>query len=48
LKNSKFIDGAPADKVAEVRTRITDFKRQIAEVEQQEAVVSALVERRRA
>ena len=48
LKDSKFVDRAPADKVAEVRTRITDFKRQIAEVEQQEAVVSALVERRRA
>jgi valyl-tRNA synthetase len=48
LQNSKFIDGAPAEKVAEVRTRIADFKRQIAEVEQQEEVVSALVERRRA
>jgi valyl-tRNA synthetase len=48
LQNSKFIEGAPAEKVAEVRTRISDFKRQIAEVEQQEEVVSALVARRRA
>jgi valyl-tRNA synthetase len=48
LQNSSFIERAPPEKVAEVHTRVANFKRQIAEVEQQEAVVSALVERRRA
>jgi valyl-tRNA synthetase len=48
LKNTRFIDGAPAEIVAEVHTRIANFQRQIAEVEQQEQVVSALVARRRA
>ena len=48
LRNTKFVEGAPADKVAEVHTRIANFKRQIAEVEQQEQMVSALVARRRA
>ncbi len=48
LRNTKFVDGAPADKVAEVHTRIADFKRQIAEVEQQEQWSARWSARRRA
>jgi valyl-tRNA synthetase len=46
LSNSKFIEGAPAEIVAEVHTRIADFKRLVAQVEQQEQAVSNLVARR--
>ena len=46
LSNSKFIEGAPAEIVAEVHTRIADFKRLVAQVEQQEQAVSALAGRR--
>jgi valyl-tRNA synthetase len=48
LQNTKFVASAPAEIVAEVHTRVADFKRQIAEIEQQEQAVSALVARRRA
>ncbi len=46
LSNSKFIEGAPAEIVAEVHTRIADFKRLVAQVEQQEQTLSALAGRR--
>jgi valyl-tRNA synthetase len=46
LSNSKFIEGAPAHIVAEVHTRIADFQRLVAQVEQQEHAVSALVAQR--
>ena len=48
LSNTKFVESAPAEIVAEVHTRIANFKRQVAEVEQQEQAVSALVAQRRA
>jgi valyl-tRNA synthetase len=48
LSNEKFIAGAPADIVAEVHARIANFIRQVAEAEQQEQAVSALVAQRRA
>jgi valyl-tRNA synthetase len=43
LSNQKFIAGAPAEIVTEVHTRIANFRRQIAEAEQQEQAVRALV-----
>jgi valyl-tRNA synthetase len=46
LNNSKFIAGAPAEIVAEVHTRIANFRRQVAEAEQQEQAVRALVAQR--
>jgi valyl-tRNA synthetase len=46
LKNQKFIEGAPAEIVAEVHTRIGNFRRQVAEAEQQEQAVRALVAQR--
>jgi valyl-tRNA synthetase len=46
LSNEKFIAGAPAEIVAEVHTRIANFKRQVAEAEQQEQAVRALVAQR--
>jgi valyl-tRNA synthetase len=46
LSNQKFIANAPAEIVSEVHTRIADFRRQIAEAEQQEQAVRALVARR--
>jgi valyl-tRNA synthetase len=48
LNNRKFVEGAPAEIVAEVRTRIANFQRTVAEIEQQEQAVSALVAQRRA
>jgi valyl-tRNA synthetase len=48
LNNPNFVDKAPAERVAEVHTRVADFRRQVAEIEQQEQAVSALVEQRRA
>jgi valyl-tRNA synthetase len=48
LSNRKFVDGAPAEIVAEVHTRIANFRRTVAEIEQQEQAVSALVAQRRA
>jgi valyl-tRNA synthetase len=48
LSNSKFVESAPAEIVAEVHTRIANFQRQVAEIEQQERAVSALVAQRRA
>jgi valyl-tRNA synthetase len=48
LNNRKFVDSAPAHIVAEVHTRIADFQRLVAQVEQQEQAVSALVAQRRA
>jgi valyl-tRNA synthetase len=48
LSNSKFVEGAPAEIVAEVHTRIATFERQVAEVVQQEQAVTALVAQRRA
>jgi valyl-tRNA synthetase len=46
LSNEKFIASAPANIVAEVHTRVADFKRTIAEAEQQEQAVRALVAQR--
>jgi hypothetical protein len=46
LGNQKFIAGAPAEIVAEVHTRIANYRRQIAEAEQQEQAVRALVAQR--
>ncbi|MGH8240412.1 MAG: hypothetical protein ACREXP_25805 [Steroidobacteraceae bacterium] len=43
----KFVESAPAEIVAEVHTRIANARRQVAEVEQQEQAVSALVAQRR-
>jgi valyl-tRNA synthetase len=43
LSNQNFIARAPAETVAEVHTRIANFRRQIAEAEQQEQAVRALV-----
>jgi len=48
LSNRKFVDGAPAEIVAEVHTRIANFRRTVADIEQQEQVVAALVAQRRA
>jgi valyl-tRNA synthetase len=48
LSNTKFVESAPAEIVAEVRTRIANSEREVAEVEQQEQAVSALVAQRRA
>jgi valyl-tRNA synthetase len=48
LSNPNFVDKAPAERVAEVHTRVADFRRQVAEIEQQEQVVAALVAQRRA
>ena len=48
LSNAKFVESAPAEIVAEVRTRIANSEREVAEVEQQEQAVSALVAQRRA
>jgi valyl-tRNA synthetase len=48
LNNRKFVESAPAEIVAEVHTRIADFRRQVCEIEQQEQAVSALVAQRRA
>jgi hypothetical protein len=48
LNNRNFVDKAPAETVAEVHTRIADFRRQVSEIEQQEQAVGALVAQRRA
>jgi valyl-tRNA synthetase len=48
LSNRNFVDKAPAETVAEVHTRVANFRRQVAEIEQQEQAVSALVAQRRA
>jgi valyl-tRNA synthetase len=48
LSNRKFIEGAPAEIVAEVHARIAEKRGLIAQVEQQEQAVSALVTQRRA
>jgi len=48
LSNPEFVGKAPAERVAEVHTRVAILRRQVAEVEQQEQAVSALVAQRRA
>jgi valyl-tRNA synthetase len=48
LSNTKFIEGAPAHVVEDVHARIARFEREVAQVEQQEQAVSALVTQRRA
>jgi valyl-tRNA synthetase len=48
LNNRNFVDRAPPETVAEVHTRVANFRRQVAEIEQQERAVSALVAQRRA
>jgi valyl-tRNA synthetase len=46
LSNPNFVASAPADIVAEARERIANFERQVAEAEQQEQAVRALVAQR--
>jgi valyl-tRNA synthetase len=48
LTNRKFVEGAPAEIVAEVHARIAARKSEVAQVEQQEQAVSTLVAQRRA
>jgi valyl-tRNA synthetase len=42
LKNEKFVASAPAEIVAEVHERIANFKREIAQLEEQEKLVGGL------
>jgi valyl-tRNA synthetase len=42
LKNEKFVASAPADIVAVVHERIANFKREIAQLEEQEKLVGGL------
>jgi valyl-tRNA synthetase len=42
LKNEKFVASAPAEIVAEVHERIANFKREIAQLEEQERLVGGL------
>ncbi|MBL8271659.1 valine--tRNA ligase [Steroidobacter sp.] len=42
LRNEKFVANAPAEVVAEVNERIAEFKRQIAQLDEQEDMVSKL------
>jgi valyl-tRNA synthetase len=46
LSNPNFVASAPGDIVAEVHERIANFERQVAEAEQQEQAVRALVAQR--
>jgi len=42
LKNEKFVASAPAEIVAEVHARIAEFKREIAQLEEQERLLGGL------
>lgn len=46
LSNQKFIANAPAEIIAEVRTRIAESQREVAQVEEQESLVSSLAAQR--
>jgi valyl-tRNA synthetase len=43
LKNEKFVASAPAEIVAEVHERIANFKREIAQLEDQERGIGGLL-----